>query len=191
MDNILSKTLMRGEQHAEAIRGLLFCKRQIRRLFREVEAITIKRKAFESRGVVMAHDGMQQLTERINGLRECIFWLVVMYDKTTIKPCLHDRAQLLGVSHIALMNHRAAIVETIGSIDDSLMTDAIQHGEIAGELMRGSIWEYTARDHPLFDACSINLIRNVSMPDDWFERFQGEMHASAREHKRAYLRVVL
>ena len=180
-----------AKQHAEAIRGLLFCKHQIRHLLREAASATIKRKALESRGVVMAHDGMQSLTERINGLRECIFWLVTRYDKTTIKPCLHERAQLLGVSHRALMNHRLAIAEAIGqSLDESLLSDVIQHGETAGERERGSIWECTARDYPLFDACSINLILNVRMPDDWFESIQSEMKTSARERKRAHLRVV-
>jgi len=181
-----------AKQHAEAIRGLLFCKHQIRRLMREAASATNKRKALKSRGVLMAHDGMQQLTEGIYGLRECIFWLVARYDKTTIKPCLHERAQLLGVSHLALMNHRAAIAEAIGQpIDESLMCDVIQHGETAGERERGSIGECTARDYPLFDACSINLILNVSMPDDWFERIQDEMKENTRQRKRAHLRVVL
>jgi len=72
-------------QHAEAIRGLLFCKHQIRRLLREAASVTIK-------------------------------------------------AQLMGVSHQALMNHRAASGEAIGqSLDESLLCDVIQHGETAGE----------------------------------------------------------
>jgi len=181
-----------AKQHAEAIRGLLFCKHQIRRLLREAANATIKRKALKSRGVLMAHDGIQQLTERINGLRECIYWLVARYDKTTIKPCLHERAQLLGVSHLALMNHRAAIAEAIGeSLDDSLLSDVIQHGETAGERERGSIWECTARDYPLFHACCINMIQKSSIPDDWFNRFRDEMKKSARQCKREHLRVVL
>jgi len=145
-----------AKQHALAIRGLLFCRHQIRRLLREAASATIKRKALKSRGVLI--DGLQPLTERINGLRECVFLQVARYDETTNKPCLHERAQLLGVSHRALMNHRAAIGEAIGqSLDESLLIDVIQHGETAGELEKGSIWECTARDQPLFDFCSINL----------------------------------
>ena len=159
---------------------------------REAEKATIKRKALKSNGVLMTHDGLQQLAERICGLRECVFLLVARYDETTNKPCLHERAQLLGVSHRALMNHRAAIGEAIGqSLDESLLSDAIQHGETAGERERGSIWQCTARDHPLFDACSISLIRNVNLPDGLFERLMDEMKVSAKERKRAHLRVVL
>jgi len=181
-----------NEPHAESIRGLLFCKRQIRRLLQESQSVIIKHKTLRARGVLMAHDGMDQLAERVNGLRECVFWFVARYDETTIKPCLHERAQLLGVSHLALMNHRLAIAESIGqSLDEALLCDVIQHGETAGERERGSIWECTARDHPLFDTCSISLIRNVNMPDSLFERLMDEIKVSAKERKRSHLRVVL
>jgi len=181
-----------NEKHAESIRGLLFCKRNIRRLLHESQSVIIKRKALRARGVLVTHDGMNQLAERINGLRECVFWLVRMYDRSTIKPCLHERAQLLGVSHIALINHRAAIAEAIGQcLDESLMTDVIQHGETAGERLHDSIWECTARDFPLFDACSKNIIMHSDIPDDWLERFQDEMNAIARQNKRAKFKVVV
>jgi len=181
-----------NEKHAEAIRGLLFCKRQIRRLLQESQGVIIKRKALLARGVLMAHDGMDQLAERIKGLRECVFWLVRMYDRSTIKPCLHERAQLLGVSHIALINHRVSIADAIGHqcMDESLMTDVIQHGEIAGEPLRYSIWECTARDFPLFDACSKSLIMHTEIPDDWLERFQDEMRDRII-NKRVRLKVVV
>jgi len=171
------------EKHAVAIRGLLFCKRQIRRLLQEYQSVIIKRKALRARGVLIAHDGLDQLAERINGLRECVFWFVARYDETTIEPCLHERAQLLGVSHIALINHRAAIAEDLGQcLDETLMTDVIQHGETAGERERGSIWECTARDFPLFDACSKNIIMHSDNPDDWLDEI--------KERKRSHLRVV-
>ncbi len=181
-----------NEPHAESIRGILFCKRQIRRLFQESQSVIIKRKALLARGVLVVHDGMEPLAECINGLRKCMFWLVRRYDETTIKPCLHERAQLLGVSHIALINHRAAIADAIGQcLDESLMTDVIQHGETAGERLHDSIWECTARDFPLFYACCEGMISHSDIPDNWLECFQDEMKASARKSKRAKLKAVV
>jgi len=180
-----------ANRHAAVVRMILIYKYELRCLRKDVEASRIKRVALKERGVAIGPDNLSRLAERIFHVRESMFKLVLMYDKITVTPNLHERAQLLGVCHIALKHHRAAISGMGGhELEQTLLTDIIQHGEIAGEPERGSIWECTARDYPLFNACSRNLIRKVKLPDDWFQSFKDEMESLAKRERRSHLRLV-
>jgi len=178
-------------RHAGIIRLILINKHELRHLKRLLDAFRIKRVALMARGVAPMPDDPSELHERILQVRESLFHLVLMYDKATVTPNLHERAQLLGVCHIALKNHRAAIVGMAGQqLEQTLLMDVIQHGEVAQEPGLESIWECTARDYPLFDACCLNLIRKVKLPDDWLESFADEIARKANRERRSYLRVV-
>jgi hypothetical protein len=179
-------------QHKMAVRMISVCKHHLRRLVSMREAVRAKHKALKRQGVAIGPDSMQQLIERIDSVNSALFELVRLYDLATIKPNLHERAQLLGVSHIALVNHRAGIVAATGKrFDETLMTDIIIHGEIAGERGCATIWNCTGRDYPLFDACCLNLIQKVELPEGWLESFLDEMAEQAKQKRREYLRVVV
>ena len=97
-------------RHAGIIRLILINKHELRYLKRLLDAFRIKRATLIARGVALMPDDPSELHQRILQVRESLFHLVLMYDKATVTPNLHERAQLLGVCHIALKNHRAAIV---------------------------------------------------------------------------------
>jgi len=180
-----------NNRHATVISMILIYKQALRCLIKDMEASRIKRAALKARGVALGSDNLPRLAEHIFHARESMFKLVLMYDETMVTPSLHERAQLMGVSHVALKHHRAAIADAIGhELEQTLLTDIIQHGEIAGEPERGSIRDCTARDYPLFDACSLNLIRKVKLPDDWFESLTDEMAHNNKRERRSHLRVV-